>query len=110
MALNRGNRTLLIVTSVAILVAIVAVTVWLVGRNGESDPQVDPADIMDNIPDAEVMWFSQPEETKEQICAGLAADPDAYYSLMKETWLEEAQMDPALFGALMTTIIDECGA
>jgi hypothetical protein len=29
---------------------------------------------------------------------------------MKETWLEEAQMDPALFGALMTTIIDECGA
>ena len=56
------------------------------------------------------MWFSQPEETKEQICSGLAADPDGYYSLMKDTWLEEAQMDPALFGALMTTIIDECGA
>jgi len=36
MALTRGNRTLLIVTSVAIVVAIVAVTVWLVGRNGES--------------------------------------------------------------------------
>ena len=56
------------------------------------------------------MWFNQSEETKEQICAGLAADPDGYYSLMKGTWLEEAQMDPALFGALMTTIIDECGA
>ena len=110
MALTRGNRTLLIVTSVAIVVAIVAVTVWLVGRNGESEPQVDPEDIMDNIPEAEVMWLSQSKETKEQICAGLAADPDGYYSLMKGTWLEEAQMDPALFGALMTTIIDECGA
>jgi hypothetical protein len=110
MAVTRSNRTLLIITSVAIVVAIVAVTVWLVWRNSASEPQVDPADIMDNIPDAEVMWFSQPEETKKQICASLAADPDGYYSLMKETWLEEAQMDPALFGALMTTIIDECGA
>jgi hypothetical protein len=110
MAVTRSNRTLLIITSVAIVVVIVGVTVWLVWRNSASEPQVDPADIMDNIPDAEVMWFSQPEETKEQICASLAADPDGYYSLMKETWLEEAQMDPALFGALMTTIIDECGA
>ena len=110
MALTRGNRTRLIIPSVAILAAIVAVTVWLVGRNGESEPQVDPADIMDNIPEAEVMWFSQSKETKEQICSGLAADPDGYYSLMKGMWLEEAQMDPALFGAVMTTIIDECGA
>ena len=110
MALTRSNRTLLIITSVVIVVAIVAVTVSLVGRNGESAPPVDPADIMENIPEADGMWFSQPEETKEQICAGLAADPDGYYSLMKETWLKEAQMDPALFGALMTTIIDECGA
>ena len=93
-----------------ILVAVVAITVWLVGRNSESEPRIDPTDIMDNIPEAEVLWFSQPEETKEQICAGLATDPDGYYSLMKETWLKEAQIDPALFGALMTTIIDECGA
>ena len=105
---GRGKR--IIVSSVVILVAIVAMTVWLVGRNSESEPQVDPTDIMDNIPEAEVLWFSQPEETKEQICAGLATDPDGYYSLMKETWLEEAQIDPALFGALVTTIIDECGA
>ena len=110
MARIHGKRKRIIVSSVVILVAIVAITVWLVGRSSKSEPQVDPTDIMDNIPEAEVLWFSQPEETKEQICAGLATDPDRYYSLMKETWLEEAQMDPALFGALMTTIIDECGA
>ena len=110
MARIHGNRKRIIVSSVVILVAIVAVTVWLIWRNGESAPPVDPADIIDNIPDAEVIWFSQPEETKEQICAGLAADPDGYYELMKETWLEEAETDPALFGALVTTIIDECGA
>ena len=110
MARIHGKGKRIIVSSVVILVAIVAITVWLVGRNGESEPQVDPADIMDNIREAEVMWLSQPEETKEQICAGLATDPDGYYSLMKETWLKEAQIDPALFGALMTTIIDECGA
>jgi len=28
---------------------------------------------------------------------------------MKETWLDEAGIDPGLFGALMTTIIDDCG-
>lgn len=110
MARIHGNRKRIIVSSVVILVAIVAVTVWLLWRNGESAPPVDPADVMDNISDAEVIWFSQPEGTKEQICAGLAADPDGYYELMKETWLEEAETDPALFGALVTTIIDECGA
>ena len=57
-----------------------------------------------------MLRLSQSKETQAQICAGRAAEPDGYYSFMKGTWLEEAQMDPALFGALMTTIIDECGA
>ena len=39
----------------------------------------------------------------------MASSPDEYYALMKETWLDEAGIDPGLFGALMTTIIDDCG-
>jgi len=43
------------------------------------------------------------------VCGGLASSPDEYYALMKDTWLEDADMEPELFGALMTTIINDCG-
>jgi len=91
-------------------VAVVGFAIFFVTRTQAPEPPaVDRAEVLDNIPEAEFLWFSQPEEIKEEICGGLASDPDAYYELMKETWLEEAGLESALFGALMTTIIDDCG-
>lgn len=74
-----------------------------------SEPAVDRADVLGNLPEAEAMWFRQPQEIKDEVCKGLASTPDEYYELMKETWLDEAGMEPELFGALMTTIINDCG-
>jgi len=51
----------------------------------------------------------QTQDVKDEVCGGLASSPDEYYALMKDTWLEDADMEPELFGALMTTIINDCG-
>lgn len=109
MAVSRQQRWWILAVTV-IVVAAVGFAIFFVTRTQAPEPPaVDRAEVLDNIPEAEFLWFSQPEEIKEEICGGLASAPDAYYELMKETWLEEAGLEPALFGALMTTIIDDCG-
>ena len=109
MAVRRQQRWWFLALAV-IGVAVVGFAIFFVTKaQVPESPAVDRAEVLDNIPEAEFLWFSQPEEIKKEICGGLASDPDAYYELMKETWLEEAGLEPALFGALMTTIIDDCG-
>lgn len=82
---------------------------FFLSSNTSAPPAIDKGEVIANIPDAELMWFSQPQDVKDQICGGLASNPDEYYDLMKQTWLQDGNMDPEMFGALMTTIIDDCG-
>lgn len=82
---------------------------YFLSSNTAAPPAIDKGEVIENIPDAELMWFSQPQDVKDQICGGLASNPDEYYALMKQTWLQDGNMDPEMFGALMTTIIDDCG-
>lgn len=82
---------------------------YFVSSNSAAPPAIDTGQVIQNLPEAELMWFSQPQNVKDEICGGLATNPDEYYNLMKETWLRDGNMDPEMFGALITTIIDDCG-
>ena len=82
---------------------------FFLSSNSSAPPSIDKGEVIANIPEAELMWFSQPQDVKDQICGGLAANPDEYYALMQDAWLQDGSMDPEMFGALMTTIIDDCG-
>lgn len=82
---------------------------YFLSSTSSTPPTIDTGEVIANIPEAELMWFSQPQDVKDQICGGLASSPDEYYELMKQTWLQNGNMDPEMFGALMTTIIDDCG-
>jgi len=82
---------------------------FFLSSNSSAPPPIDKGEVIANIPEAELMWFSQPQDVKDQICGGLAANPDEYYALMQDAWLQDGSMDPEMFGALMTTIIDDCG-
>lgn len=77
--------------------------------SSNSAPQVDKAQVIENLAEAELQWFAQPQEVKDEICGGLASSPDEYYGLMKQTWLESGMMDEEMFAAFVTTIIDDCG-
>lgn len=95
---------------IIVIIGFTAGSVALVlSSRSANEPKFDRADVLQNLPEAEAMWFSQPQEIKDEVCSGLAASPDEYYELMKKTWLDEAEMEPELFGALMTTIINDCG-
>ena len=100
---------IVVVAGVAIVAIIAAALAWFSSRDAEDALTPDPQEIIQNIPEAEVLWFSQTQDARDEVCSGLASSPDEYYALMKETWLDEAGIDPGLFGALMTTIIDDCG-
>ncbi len=99
----------MILAAIVVAAVVIGSLVWLTSRDGDQGQAPDPQEIIQNIPDAEVLWFSQTPEAQQEICSGLASNPDEYYALMKQTWLEEAGIESALFGALMTTIIDDCG-
>ena len=111
MARIHGNGKRIIVSSVVILVAIVAVTVWLISRNGESAPPVDPADIIDNIPDAEVIgWITLNaakamgiDEMTGSLEPGKMADvvlwnddPLSVYARPEKVWIDGALMYDAM--------------
>lgn len=104
------SRGLIIGIVVVVIIALAGGSVaFFLSSRTTSQPPVEQAEVMKNLPEAELLWFSQPQEIKDEVCGGLATTPDEYYALMKETWLQEADMEPALFGALMTTIINDCG-
>lgn len=104
------RRGVIIGIVVVVIIAFTAgsVAVFLTSRTA-SEPPVERAEVIRNLPEAELLWFSQPQEVKDEVCGGLATSPDEYYALMKETWMQDGAMEPELFGALMTTIIDDCG-
>lgn len=105
------RRRGLIITLVVLLILGLAggSLAYFISSNSAAPPAIDTGEVIANLPEAELMWFSQPQDVKDQICGGLAANPTEYYELMKETWLQDSAMDPEMFGALMTTIIDDCG-
>ena len=104
------RRGVLIALVIILIIGFTAGSVAIVLSSRQpSEPPVDRAEVLKNLPEAELLWFSQPQEVKDEVCGGLATSPDEYYALMKETWLEGSEMEPELFSALLTTIIDDCG-
>lgn len=100
--------------AVVVLIAIVTLVGFTAGgialyTSSNSGPNVDKAQVIANLADAELQWYAQPQEVKDEICTGLASTPDEYYALMKRTWLEGGMMDEEMFAAFITTIIDDCG-
>lgn len=109
MGFFRGRGVIITLVVLLILGLAGGSLAYFLSSNTSAPPTIDKGEVIANIPDAELMWFSQPQEVKDQICGGLATNPEEYYALMKETWLQDGNMDPEMFGALMTTIIDDCG-
>ena len=104
------RRGVIIALVIILIIGFTAGSIAIVLSSRQPDePLVDRAKVLEKIPDAEVIWFSQTQDVKDEVCGGLASSPDEYYALMKDTWLEDADMEPELFGALMTTIINDCG-
>jgi hypothetical protein len=100
--------------AVVVFIAIVTLVGFTAGgvalyTASNSTPSVDKAQVIANLADAELQWYAQPQDVKDQICNGLASTPDEYYALMKQTWLESGMMDEEMFAAFITTIIDDCG-
>lgn len=104
------SRALMITLVVLLILGLAGGSLaYFISSSSSQPPTIDKGEVIANLPEAELMWFSQPPEVKDEICNGLAANPDEYYSLMKDTWMRDGNMDPEMFGALITTIIDDCG-
>lgn len=104
------RRGVIIALVIILIIGFTAGSIAIVLSSRQPDePPVDRAKILEKIPEAEALWFSQPQDAKDEVCGGLASSPDEYYALMQETWLDGAGIEPELFGALMTTIINDCG-
>ena len=102
------KRAVVVFIAIVTLIGFTAGGVALYSASN-SGPDLDTTQVIANLADAEMQWYAQPQEVKDEICNGLASTPDEYYALMKETWLQSGMMDEEMFAAFVTTIIDDCG-